>query len=103
MGGTFMKIIENLTGTGDKTLTNKDIASDFMMNLDDFIVSLSTATCQTMNPQLRQVFDAQLISAINNQHNLSDMMVKKSWYPAFDDASQQLKNSYVDSKRIMES
>ncbi|MCR3760758.1 spore coat protein [Clostridium felsineum] len=97
-----MKIISNLTGTDDKTLTNANIASDFMTNLDDTIISLSTATCQAINPQLRQVLDSQLVSAINTKHELLDMMVKKSWYSPFDDPTKQLKDSYIDAKRIME-
>lgn len=97
-----MKILENLTGTEGETFTNKDIAQDFTKDLENSIISLSIAACETTNPQLRQILDAQLISAINKHHELSDMMIKKSWYNAYDEPIEQVKNSLMESKRLLQ-
>lgn len=84
-------------------LSEKDIAFDMLKDSKFGIASLALATCETVNPQLRQILDTQLTSATMSHHELSDIMLKKGWYTAYDQPMQQLKNDCKESEHLVHS
>ncbi|MEW9097232.1 MAG: spore coat protein [Clostridiaceae bacterium] len=45
---------------------------------------------ETTNHQLRQMLTSQLNSCINDHFKLSDMVISKGWYPAYDSPQEQI-------------
>lgn len=84
-------------------LSEKDIAFDMLKDSKFGITSLAMATSETVNPELRQILDRQLTAAVAEHHELSDIALKKSWYPAYDDPTQQLKNDCKESEQLIHS
>ncbi|KOF57575.1 MULTISPECIES: spore coat protein [Clostridium] len=84
-------------------LDDRSITFDMLKDSKFNIVTLSKATSETINPQLRQIIDTQLSMAINQSHELCDIAVSKNWFEAYEDPEQQLKDDLNDSKRILES
>ena len=94
-----MSMFDNLMGN-DNSLNDKDIASDMLKDSKFGISSLSKATIEAVNPQLRNLLDSQLTSAVGEHHRLSDIMVNKGWYPAYQDPQQLLKNDTREAETL---
>lgn len=95
-----MSMFDNLV-ENEKSLNDKDIASDMLKDSKFGISSLSKATLEAVNPQLRNILDSQLTSAVGEHHRLSDIMVNKGWYPAYDDPQQLLKKDAKEAQSII--
>ncbi len=52
--------------------------------------SLAMTLTETANPQLRQLFTSQLLLAIRQHHQLSDLVTAKDWYKPFLAPQQQV-------------
>jgi similar to spore coat protein len=90
-----MSILTTLLGSDENSkLSETDIAMDMAKDSKFGITSLSMASAEATNPQLRQLLKSQLDTAINEHFELSDLLIKKGWYPAFAKPEQQLKTSY---------
>lgn len=94
-----MSLLDNILGN-NTNLTDKDIASDMLKDSKFGISTLSMAATEAVNPSLRQLIDTQLKVAVDDHHRLSDMMIKKNWYPAYDNPTQQLRNEVRESQNI---
>lgn len=84
-------------------LDDRSITFDILKDSKFNITSLSKATAEAINPQLRQIIDTALSQAISESHELCDMCVNKNWFEAYEDPAQQLKDDLNDSKRTLSS
>lgn len=94
-----MSILDNLLGT-DTNFSDKDIASDMLKDSKFGVSTLSIAATEAVNPQLRQILNTQLTTAVQDHQRLSDIMIKKNWYPAYDNPTEQLRNEVRESNNI---
>ena len=74
-------IIEKLTGT-DK-LSDQVIATDFLLSSKSVIQEYAVAITETMSPQLRATLINQLNDMINTHEVISDYMMSKGYYHAY--------------------
>lgn len=93
-----MSLLDTLMG--NNKLQSKDIAQDMIKDSKSSITSLATATAEAANPQLRQMLAEQLDKAIGEHFQLSDMLIDKGWYPAYDEPIEQLKKDYKQSQNL---
>lgn len=93
-----MSFLDNIMGSDNK-LSDKDIAMDVLKDSKFGVESLSVAVSEAVDPQLRNMLSGQLTSAVNEHFKLSDMLIKKGWYPAYDSPDQQLRSGYNESQK----
>ncbi|MDF2883696.1 MAG: hypothetical protein K0R54_4256 [Clostridiaceae bacterium] len=94
-----MSFFDRLLGTDNK-LMDKDIAQDMIKDSKFGVTSLSAAAAEASNPELRQKLQQQLNKAVSEHFELTDMVIKKGWYPAFDDPVEQIKKDYSESQNL---
>ncbi len=75
---------------GKTTLGDPTIGSDMIKDSKFAVFSLAMALTETANPQLRQLFASQLLLAIQQHHQLSDLVTAKDWYKPFLAPQQQV-------------
>ena len=75
-------IVENLTGMN--VMTDQVIAQDLLIAAKSGIKNYALAITETATPEIRSVLQAQLQDAISFHAQLTDYMVQKGWYKAFD-------------------
>ena len=74
-------LIEMLTGM-DK-LSDQVIATDFLIAAKSGVQNYSIALTETTSPELRTALKKQLNDAINTHETISDYMMKKGYYHAY--------------------
>ena len=75
---------------GNNTLGDFDIASDMIKDSKFAVISLGRAVTEITNPQLKQQIESQLLTAIAQHHQLSDLAAQKDWYKPFLAPQQQV-------------
>lgn len=63
------------------------IAKDMIKDSKFGVISLTAAAAEAVNPELRQMLGKQLDKAVTEHFELSDMLINKGWYPAYDEPS----------------
>ena len=85
-------LVEMLTGM-DK-LSDQVIATDFLIAAKSGVQNYSIALTEVTSPEIRSTLKKQLNDAINTHETISNYMMKKGYYHAYD-----LKEQYkVDMK-----
>lgn len=75
-------LIEMFTGM-DK-LTDQVIATDFLTSAKNGVINYSMALTETTSPKVRELLKSQLAQAISTHALISDYMMKKGYYHAYD-------------------
>lgn len=75
-------IVENLTGMN--VMTDQVIAQDLLIAAKTGIKNYAIAITESATPEIRSVLQDQLQDAIAYHAQLSDYMIQKGWYKAFD-------------------
>jgi spore coat protein CotF len=95
-----MSILGSLLGLDNNALTEKEIAFDMLKDSKFTVTSLSGAAAETINPDLRNIIRSQLDTAVKEHFELSDMLIGKGWYPAFDSPKDQLSKENSESQNL---
>jgi similar to spore coat protein len=74
-------IVENLTGMN--TMTDQVIATDFLIAAKAAVNDYAIALTETATPDVRTVLRKQLNDAINTHERISNYMINKGWYHAY--------------------
>ena len=75
-------IIKNITGL--KKLSDQVIATDFLLATKTAVINYSIAITEAYNPEVRFVLKNQLKDAIVTHEVMSNYMIKKGYYHAYD-------------------
>jgi similar to spore coat protein len=75
-------LVENLTGMN--TLTDEVIAYDFLLAAKSGVTMLAAALTETATPEIRQILRGQLQGAIDTHEQITNYMLQKGWYLAYD-------------------
>jgi similar to spore coat protein len=75
-------LLEKITGM-DK-MTDQVIATDFLMSSKSGIQNYAVAITETMTPELRVALIKQLNDMITAHEAISDYVMKKGYYSAYD-------------------
>lgn len=95
-----MSLLDRFTDNNSK-LESKEIAADMLKDSKYGITSLASATAEAVNPQLRNMLGQQLDKAVTEHFELTDMVIKKGWYPAFDEPIEQIRKEYNEAQNII--
>jgi similar to spore coat protein len=71
------------TQIGNSNFDDRTIASDMLKDSKFSVFSLAQAITETADHQLRQLFVNQLLTSVQQHHQLSDLLIGKDWYQPF--------------------
>jgi len=74
----------------ENPLGEQDIASDMLKDSKFALISLGKAVTEVTNPQLKALIFSNLLTAIEQHHQLSDLATNKDWYKPFQIPQQQV-------------
>lgn len=75
-------LIETLTGM-DK-MTDQVIATDFLISAKSGVQNYAVAITETTSPEVRVILKKQLNDAISTHEKISNYMMEKGYYNAYD-------------------
>lgn len=87
---------------GNNTLDDKTIASDLLKDSKFAVFSLAKALTETANPGLRQLLTNQLITSVQQHHQLSDLLISKDWYKPFLVPEEQLAEDLQSAEKVIQ-
>lgn len=79
-------ILESLTGLNK--MSDQVIATDFLISAKTGVRNLSMALTEAATPKVREVLRRQLNDAIATHETISDYMMKKGYYHAYNPQEQ---------------
>lgn len=74
-------LVENLTGMS--AMTDQVIAYDFLLAAKSGVKTIAGALAETATPEVRTVLKKQLDEAIATHEQITNFMVSKGWYQAY--------------------
>ena len=97
-----MSLLNSLIGNGNSSpYGDKELAEDIFMDSKQMITELSKASSDTVNTELRKIYDTELTEALNQHHLFVDMMIKKSWYDMQDKQELLLKDDITKAENLL--
>lgn len=90
---TILSGIANMAGLDDQIIT-----TDFLVSLKSLIQNYCVAITEVTSAELRTTLKNQLNAAINTHEKISDYMMNKGYYHAFD--IQEQKNEILEVSRV---
>lgn len=94
-----MGILDELFGI-DNILGDQDFASDMLKDSKFAVTSLAKAVTVVTNPQLRELLENELLTAIDEHHQLSDIATSRDWYKPFLAPQEQVSNDLEASLNL---
>jgi similar to spore coat protein len=94
-----MSILNTIFGN-EQGMTDRDIVCDMIKDSKAALTGISLAASDTVNPELRNILGDQLDAAIREHFELSDIAIRKGWYPAYDNPQDQLNKELRNSYKI---
>jgi similar to spore coat protein len=79
-------LIQNMAGMGD--MTDQVIATDFLISAKTGVRNYAAAISETASPQVREVLRRQLDVAIGTHERITNYMMSKGYYHAYDPQEQ---------------
>ena len=87
---------------GNNTIGDSTIGSDMLKDSKFAVFSLAKALTETANPQLRQLLANQLITSVQQHHQLADLVMNKEWYRPFLAPQAQLARDVQASRKAVQ-
>lgn len=82
-------------------LGDKDIVYDMLKDSKFGLIGLTFALSECTNPQLRLILLDQFNRCVIDHHALTDLAVKKDWYPSDAAPLDQIRIDIVDSEMTL--
>jgi len=82
-------------------LSDKDIAADMLKDSKFGLIGLTFALAECTNPQLRQILSGMFNRCAADHHALTDLAMKKDWYPVNAAPLDQIRIDLVDSEHAL--
>ncbi|TGE39955.1 spore coat protein [Desulfosporosinus fructosivorans] len=73
------------------SLGDQEIASDMLKDSRFSLISLGRAVTEATNPQLKGLILSNLLTAVEQHHQLSDLASQKDWYKPLLTPQQQVR------------
>ena len=83
------------------TLSDKDIVYDVLKDSKFALIGLSFALSECTNPQLRLILMDQFNRCVMDHHALTDLALRKDWYPANAAPLDQIRIDLADSENAI--
>ena len=96
VGDVMANIIQNLAGMGD--MTEQVIATDFLIGSKSAIKNYALALTEAATPEVRDVLKRQMDVAINAHSKITDYMMSKGYYHAYNPQIQAQVDMNASSK-----
>ncbi len=85
----------------NRILSDKDIAYDMLKDSKFGLIGLTFALSECTNPQLRMILLDQFNRCVIDHHALTDLAVKKDWYPVDSAPPDQIRIDLADSDHAL--
>ena len=82
-------------------LDDKDILNDMIRDSKFGLLELAMTLSECSNPQLRQLLISQFNRCVNDHHALTDLAMKKEWFPFNTSTSDQMRIDLEESERAL--
>lgn len=82
-------------------LSDKDIAYDMLKDSKYGLIGLTFALAESTNPQLRQILAGMFDRCVADHHALTDLALRKDWYPANATPLDQIQIDLAESKHAL--
>jgi similar to spore coat protein len=82
-------------------LNDKDIVYDMLKDSKFGLIGLTFALAECTNPQLRLILMDLFSRSAADHHALTDLAMKKDWYPANAAPLDQIRIDLVDSQNLI--
>jgi len=82
-------------------MSDKDIINDMLKDSKFALIGLSIAISECTNPQLRQLLLTQFNRCAGDHHALTDLALRKDWYPANAAPLDQIQIDLVESEKAL--
>ncbi|RIW37390.1 spore coat protein [Bacillus salacetis] len=79
-------ILENLTGL--KAMTDQVVVTDLLISAKSGVRNYAMAVTETGSPEIKEVLMKHLEEALDMHEQVSNYMVERGWYHAFDTDEQ---------------
>jgi len=76
----------------ENPLEEQDIVSDMLKDSKFALISLGRAVTEVSNPQLKALIYSNLLTAVEQHYQLSDLAINKDWYKPFQTPQQQVQD-----------
>jgi similar to spore coat protein len=94
-----MGILDMLMGINNP-LGDREIASDMLKDSKFAVISLGKTVTEITNPQLKALMVNHLLTAINQHHQLSDLLIERDWYKPFLNPMQQVSDEILMANNL---
>ncbi len=94
----MVNIIQNLAGM--KNMTEQVIATDLLLGSKTAIQNYAVALTETVTPEVKETLHRQLNYAIENHEKITNYMISKGYYNAYN-PQEQSKIDMVASEKVM--
>ncbi|MHB8073678.1 spore coat protein [Desulfosporosinus fructosivorans] len=94
-----MGFLDMLLGV-ENPLGDQEIASDMLKDSRFSLISLGRAVTEATNPQLKGLILSNLLTAVEQHHQLSDLASQKDWYKPLLTPQQQVRNDLSMAQNI---
>lgn len=91
-------IIQNMAGMGD--MTEQVIATDLLLGSKSAIKNYSVAITETVTPEVKETLRRHLDVAIDNHEKVTNYMVSKGYYHAYN-PQEQARVDMQASEKVM--
>lgn len=91
----------NVGSSGANMLTEQIIATDFLLSAKSGVKTCAAALAETASPQVRATLRKQLDSAIATHEQITNYMMKKGYYHAYN-PQEQIKMDMKATDAVME-
>lgn len=82
-------------------MSDKDIAADMLKDSKFELIGLTFALAECTNPQLRLILTGMFTRCVADHHALTDLAMKKDWYPVNAAPLDQIRIDLVDSEQAL--
>lgn len=81
--------------TMTNNLTDRDIAMNMIKDSKHNLSAMSMALMETTDHKLREMLTNHFLASVNEHYALSDLVIKKDWYLAYQTPQEQLQNHFM--------
>ncbi len=85
----------------NSALDDRIITSDMLKDSKFGVISLANALTETADQDLRQLLTNQLLTSVQQHHQLSDLVNEKDWYKPFLAPQEQLHEDLQIGKNLI--
>lgn len=86
--------------TATQTMNDEAICTDLLMGVKGAIKDYASSLTEAATPEIRQLLQKHLQSAISSHEQITNYMIQKGYYPVYD-VRQQVQHALQNAQRTL--